>query len=122
MTIKCPTCFTDNNDTETFCVVCGTGLKTIPSATIELPHGTVLEHKDIVTNQIYRYRIQTHIGRGGFAITYRAINEVTKEIVVIKERFPDKRGGRNKGKVNWGFGTPREEIEKAIDAAEPAHA
>jgi serine/threonine protein kinase len=114
--VKCSKCSTDNLATEEFCIKCHTALKTIRIGTIELPHDTILEHRDPLTNQVVnRYRILTYIGRGGFAITYREVDENTNETVVIKERFPEKKGGRKKENVDWGFGTPREDVEKIID-------
>jgi serine/threonine protein kinase len=111
-TVKCGACGVDNDENEAFCFVCNGRLsKTLQGATIELPPDTILEHIDGLTNQVYR--IQTHIGQGGFAITYRAIIENSNQVVVIKELFPEN-AARDKCKVKWSSQNTKQEVAKYI--------
>jgi eukaryotic-like serine/threonine-protein kinase len=111
---QCPSCFIDNPDDEDFCLACATPLKTAHTKTLDLPTDTVL------LNGKDRYKILNKIDRGGFGITYRAVNQTTSEVIVIKERFPDK-GGRKGTKVQWGIkyiGQKQEAIKEFKDEAQ----
>ena len=78
----CYNCFHELEDTARICPSCGMGAGI--SNTAQYPHalpcGSVLAGK-YVTGRV--------LGQGGFGITYVAQNHLTKELVAIKEYYPD---------------------------------
>ena len=142
MSLTCPLCQTDNPDRATTCSVCGTPLqpnKTIPAAAQTqptIPAGSVSVQASPQTGKTKsasqtfpyalplpstlrndRYELQKVLGDGGFAITYKAIDIQTQQILAIKERWPV--GGTRKNKeVLWKRGTKlQKEIQKFQDEA-----
>jgi serine/threonine protein kinase len=111
MPIQCPSCFTENLDSATQCIACGVTLQSTQQIDpLHLPRGTMLYGG--------QYRVEKTLGEGGFAITYQATNINTSELVVIKERWPQR---SRKGKeVLWGIFAKdkNQEIQKFKDEAE----
>ncbi len=89
----CIICGTTNPINNTNCESCGEILAApvkivvTPPREDALPTGTPLNQN--------RYRILHTVGRGGFAITYRAFDSRHNAYVAIKELFPDGRVSRN---------------------------
>ena len=88
---SCPYCASQNPPGAASCQTCGATLEPEPII-VALPAGLVLGG---------RFRIERVLGRGGFGITYRAIDlgagqaltvgvsDATEEVVAVKELFPD---------------------------------
>ena len=93
MSIQCPTCLTENPDTNSNCFACGTPL-VVESSNYYLPSGTILQ------SQHNQYRIEKTLGAGGFGITYKGIELNSSAIVAIKENWPEN-GSRQNTSVVW---------------------
>lgn len=100
MSITCPSCLTQNEETASACIACGTPLQTdnrelnSGASTYHLPPHTYLKAK--------RYLIEKTLGEGGFGITYKGIDCQTSSAIAIKELWPEKavRQGRD---ITWSF-------------------
>ncbi len=93
MSIQCPTCLTENPDTNSNCFACGTPL-VVESSNYHLPSGTILQ------SQHNQYRIEKKLGAGGFGITYKGIELNRSTTVAIKENWPEN-GSRQNTAVVW---------------------
>lgn len=71
---------------------------------IYLPEGTILDH---------RYQILRVLGRGGFGITYEAVNQKVNRRVAIKEFYSGEYMGREGNTVILTDGRRQEAFEKA---------
>lgn len=71
---------------------------------IYLPEGTILDH---------RYQILRVLGRGGFGITYEAVNQKVNRRVAIKEFYSGEYMGREGNTVILTDGRRQETFEKA---------
>ncbi len=115
MSISCPTCLTENPQTNSNCFACGTPLavqetkenQASSPLSHHLPPGTVL------TSQNNQYRIETTLGQGGFGITYKGIELKTSTPVAIKENWPDN-GSRQDNSVLWPSSLPPKERNEQI--------
>ena len=58
------------------------------------------------------YRILERLGRGGFGITYRGFDAITKNYVAIKELFPD--GAATRGNGGWVVPSDRNDFERLL--------
>jgi serine/threonine-protein kinase len=89
MGIKCPTCNTDNPDTQKFCGECATPLpssKEIPvTETLEIP----TEELTRGTTFAGRYEIIEELGKGGMGKVYRVEDRKIKEEVALKLIKPE---------------------------------
>lgn len=89
----CLVCGTTNSKVATYCESCGEVLGQIrvapppPLREDALSSGTLLNKG--------RYQVLHTVGRGGFAITYRAFDANYGAYVAIKELFPEGRASRN---------------------------
>ena len=100
MSITCPSCLTENEETVSACIACGTPLQTdnrefnSGASTYHLPPQTYLKEK--------RYLIEKTLGEGGFGITYKGIDCQTSSAIAIKELWPEKavRQGRD---ITWSY-------------------
>ena len=98
---KCYGCFRDKPDGQEICPFCGYNPSEAkgkyPAA---LPEGTVLAG---------RYIVGRVLGQGGFGITYIAEDYKTKEIVAIKEYFPETLALRLDGRTLSSYSDERME-------------
>ncbi len=90
MSVKCPTCQTENPDTQRFCGDCGTELPdseeiAILTQTIETPK------EELTTGSTFarRYQIIEELGKGGMGKVYKANDIDIKEKVAIKLIKPE---------------------------------
>ncbi len=82
MTITCLVCGTENPDTNINCFSCGETLVS-NTASFYLPNGTILSSSHC------QYKIEKSLGKGGFGITYKAIELQSSTQVAIKESWID---------------------------------
>lgn len=100
MSITCPTCLTENTDTTSICIGCGTPLEADNSnanagaSTYHLPPQTYLKEK--------RYYIEKSLGEGGFGITYKGIDCQSSKTIAIKEFWPEK-AVRQGLSITWSY-------------------
>ena len=81
MSVMCPNCFSNTLDDQGICSACNYDPKNNREKyPLALPAGSILYG---------RYIIGKVLGQGGFGITYLAQDFQTKELVAIKEYFPD---------------------------------
>ncbi|BDA65960.1 Serine/Threonine protein kinase with TPR repeats [Calothrix sp. PCC 7716] len=93
MSIHCPTCLTENADTASSCIACGTPLNAATgSSAHHLPSGTLLKQG--------QYQIENLLGEGGFGITYKGVYLPNLAQVAIKELWPEK-GVRIGNTITW---------------------
>jgi len=87
--MKCPKCHSDNPETATFCVDCGTKIflskdvdvtKTLETPTEELTRGTTFAG---------RYEIIEELGKGGMGKVYRVLDKKLNEEVALKFIKPE---------------------------------
>ncbi|MGQ0686130.1 serine/threonine-protein kinase [Bradyrhizobium sp.] len=63
------------------------------------------------------FRVQSVLGHGGFGITYRALDTVLREVVAIKEYFPNELAGRvSTATVRAKSDGDREDFELGLEA------
>lgn len=112
MSITCPSCLTNNEDTATSCVACGTPLQaenheSHSSGSIHhLPPQTYLKGN--------RYQIEKTLGEGGFGITYQGIDCQTSKTIAIKELWPEK-SVREGLSITWSYNiTPQERKQQLL--------
>ncbi|MGN0498271.1 MAG: protein kinase [Acutalibacteraceae bacterium] len=96
----CYNCFQEN-ETSGICPLCGfDAKKNRGKYPLALPFGTVLGGK---------YILGKVLGQGGFGITYVAQNYQTKELVAVKEYFPDSLAMRTDERTVASYSGEREE-------------
>ena len=104
--VTCPTCNAPTNASDSHCRTCGGSLTAppvaIPSSDDLAPGTAVGKH----------YRILERLGRGGFGITYRGFDAITKNYVAIKELFPD--GAVTRGNNGWVIPSDRDDFERLL--------
>ena len=111
MSITCPSCLTENEDSAAACIACGTPLETNNSptnshvSTYHLPPQTYLKEK--------RYLIEKTLGEGGFGITYKGIDCQTNSTIAIKELWPEK-AVRQGLSITWSYNIPPAERQQQI--------
>ena len=111
MSITCPSCLTENEETASACLACGTPLQTdnhsahSNPSTYHLPPQTYLKEK--------RYLIEKTLGEGGFGITYKGIDCQTNSAIAIKELWPEK-AVRQGLSITWSYNIPPEERQQQI--------
>ncbi|MBR8831739.1 MAG: Serine/threonine-protein kinase PknD [Chroococcopsis gigantea SAG 12.99] len=122
MSILCTVCLTDNPNTESYCIACGsslllnqqTGEAEATLSNYHLPVNTVLN------NGKQQYAIDKLLGQGGFGITYKGSIPSQSRQIAIKELWPDNASRQGK-KVLWSPNiTPaskQEQINKFKDEA-----
>ncbi|MCC3582695.1 protein kinase [Microcoleus sp. PH2017_30_WIL_O_A] len=92
----CPTCITENSDSASFCIACGSPLtsdgSTTSSSSYHLPAGALLKQG--------RYKIEKTLGEGGFGITYKGTDLTNLMGVAIKELWPEK-AFRQGNTITW---------------------
>lgn len=104
MSFECPVCTSVNDDSARACTSCGSPLQTTTgsgssTATYLLSPGVLLQGK---------YRIEGHLGTGGFGITYEGFDVSRSQQVAIKELWPEK-AARQGSAVAWPSSiTPKE--------------
>ncbi len=111
MSITCPSCLTENDDTASSCMACGTPFQNHDqqsnntASTYHLPPKTYLKSK--------RYRIEKTLGEGGFGITYKGVDCQTQKTIAIKELWPEKavRQGRD---ITWSYNIPPAERKQQL--------
>ncbi|NJL99930.1 MAG: protein kinase [Synechococcaceae cyanobacterium SM2_3_2] len=105
MTITCPSCLTENPDTEIQCIVCGNQLQPQTNTGIHLPPGTTLKNG--------LYEIVDSLGEGGFGITYKGRSPRIPYPVAIKELLPERSARQGKLLV-WSHTIPPQERQKLL--------
>ncbi len=104
--MTCPTCNAPTNVSDPHCRTCGGSLTAppvaIPSSDDLAPGTPIGKH----------YRILERLGRGGFGITYRGFDAITKSYVAIKELFPD--GAATRGHGGWVVPSDRNDFERLL--------
>lgn len=92
----CPTCMTENSDSASSCISCGSPLtpagSTTGSSSYHLPAGALLKKG--------RYKIEKTLGEGGFGITYKGTDSTKSMGVAIKELWPEK-ASRQGTTITW---------------------
>ncbi len=92
----CPTCITENSDSASFCIACGSPFtlagSTTSSSSYHLPAGALLKQG--------RYKIEKTLGEGGFGITYKGTDSTNSMGVAIKELWPEK-AFRQGNTITW---------------------
>ncbi len=104
--MTCPTCNAPTNSSNPHCRTCGASLTappTVAPSSEDLAPGTLIGK---------HYRILERLGRGGFGITYRGFDAITKSYVAIKELFPD--GAATRGQGGWVVPSDRNEFERLL--------
>lgn len=86
---KCISCFAEYEEKYNMCPYCGYYEGQQENPLQRLPHGTILNNRFIVGKTL---------GKGGFAITYKAWDKKLNKVVAIKEYYPS-------GLVNRPVGT-----------------
>ncbi len=67
--------------------------------------------------RLMEFQIESVLGHGGFGITYRALDTVLREVVAIKEYFPNELAGRvSTATVRAKSDADREDFEAGLDA------
>ena len=80
---------------------------TICAIDFALPAGT----------RLMEFQIESVLGHGGFGITYRALDTVLREVVAIKEYFPNELAGRvSTATVRAKSNADRADFEAGLDA------
>lgn len=85
--MDCPVCLEPNPNNITICNSCGSALidesnsENSADSYLYLPPNTLLKQG--------RYKIEKFLGKGGFGITYRALDIDTSKQVAVKELFPE---------------------------------
>lgn len=94
MSFECPVCNSLNDNGAIACVSCGAPLQSGDGsgATYYLSDGTLLHQN--------KYRIEGHLGTGGFGITYEGVDLEQSQKVAIKELWPEK-AARQGSAVTW---------------------
>lgn len=83
----CYNCFREMDNADSACPACGYDPgEDQGKFPIALPHGTILAGK-YITGRV--------LGQGGFGITYVAQDHKTKQLVAMKEYFPDTMASRD---------------------------
>lgn len=89
MTKACPTCHTDNPDSQKFCGECATPLPEIQDAihtkTLETPARELTTGSTFAT----RYQIIEELGKGGMGRVYKVLDKETNEKIAIKLIKPE---------------------------------
>ena len=102
----CLTCQSPTNSSDPHCRTCGASLTAAPAiapSSEDLAAGTLLGK---------HYRILERLGRGGFGITYRGFDALTKNYVAIKELFPD--GAVTRHSSGWVVPADRNGFERLL--------
>ncbi|MGN0489768.1 MAG: leucine-rich repeat protein [Ruminococcus sp.] len=97
----CYNCFQEKKENTEVCPRCGySSIQNRKDYPLALPNGTILAGQ---------YILGRVLGQGGFGITYLAQNYKTKELVAIKEYFPDTLAMRNDSQTVYSYSGQREE-------------
>lgn len=89
MRYLCSNCFCESVNDQGICSVCGfDSARNLREYPLALPPGTILYG---------RYVLGRVLGQGGFGITYLAQDHQSKQLVAIKEFFPDSMATRTGG-------------------------
>ena len=91
MATKCPTCHSDNPDTQRFCGECGTPLPPADEVPPSPTRTMIAPLEEIEPGSIFagRYRIVGELGRGGMGRVFKALDTEINEDVAIKVLKPD---------------------------------
>ncbi len=91
MTLKCPTCHSENADTQRFCGGCGTQLpppQAPPSVVTETLQTPI---RELTTGSTFagRYQVIEELGKGGMGRVYKVFDTKIKEKVALKLIKPE---------------------------------
>jgi len=89
VTIKCPSCHSDNPDTSRFCAECGT--KLIPTGEISPTKTLETAQEELSTGSVFaqRYQIIEELGKGGMGHVYKVLDKKINEKIALKLIKPE---------------------------------